>query len=159
MFRMRNLALKAGVVAACALFVSSMGAGVKFRTFTACGSCGPAQNANVDGMCMVKYDPHAFSPELGATGISTIHLHIEGLLPNTTYGFKVDSDGSGISDPLAFTTDCRGNGDYHRDIPQDATSNTTCVIYIWDGFQGYPIDNGDDIFTVTNDELRATASL
>src|SRR5262245_49355661 len=156
--KMGNLALRAGVVVACALFVSSMGAGVKFRSFAACGSCA-GENPNVDGMCMVKYDPHAFSPELGATGISTVHLHVEGLRPNTLYGFKVDSDGSGFSDPQAFTTDNKGNGDYHRDIPQDATLNTTCVIYVWDGFQGFPIDSGDDIYTVTNDEIRAAGSV
>jgi hypothetical protein len=160
MFKMGNRALKAAaVVAACACFLGSMGAGVKFRTFTACGSCGVTENPNVDGMCMVKYDANAYSPRLGARGITTIHMHITGLLPNTLYGIKVDSDGSGISDPQAFTTDSRGDGDYHRDIPQDATSSTTCVIYVWDGTQGDPVDTGDDIFTVTNDELRVTASI
>jgi hypothetical protein len=159
MFYKRNRALAAAGVAACACFIASMGAGVKFRSFTASGASGATENADVDGICMVKYDANAYSPVLGTRGITTVHLHVTGLVPNTTYGVKVDSDGSGISDPVAFTTNDKGDGDYHHEFPQDATSGTTCVIYMWDGTQGAPMDNGDDIYTVTNDELRATARL
>ena len=91
-------------------------------------------------MCKVKYNQHFDT--------SSIHLTVGDLLPNTTYGVLLDGDGSGISDPLAFTTDNHGNGSYHHDIPQDATPDTIFKIYIWDG-------DLNTIFDVSDTEVRA----
>jgi hypothetical protein len=105
----------------------------------------------VNGVTKIKY--------ASSTGYTHLDLKIHGLLANTLYGVKMDGDGAGFSDPQAFTTDSRGRGSFEFDAPGQAAPNTFVQIYIWDGFQGYPLDGGDDIFTVTDGELRANATV
>src|SRR4051794_9124490 len=103
MLSKKNRACAAGMLAVCGCFFLGLGAGLKFTSFVPSGP-GITENADVDGVCKVKFYPDKFSPDLGATGFTSVHLTISGLLPNTTYGVLLDGDGSGISDPLAFTT-------------------------------------------------------
>jgi hypothetical protein len=139
MWGKKNRAL-AGVVAACACFVAAIGvAPLRFTSFHAAGN-GVTENPCVDGMCKVKYKRQ--------TDMSSIQITIRDLKPNTTYGVLLDGDGSGFSDPLAFTTDCHGHGSYTRDFPQDATIDTILKVYVWDG-------DIDTIFDVSDDEVRA----
>jgi hypothetical protein len=135
----KNRAL-AGVVAACACFAVAIGVGpLRFTSFHAAGT-GTTENPCVDGMCKVKYKSQ--------TDMSSIQITIRDLKPNTTYGVLLDGDGSGFSDPQAFTTDCHGHGSYTRDFPQDATVDTILKIYRWDGVI-------DTIFDVSDTEVRA----
>jgi hypothetical protein len=146
----KNRGWTLGVIGASACFLAALGAApIVFGGFSAAGTSGPSENPHVNGVCKIKY--------VTSTGYSHLDLKIHGLLPNTLYGVKMDGDGAGFSDPQAFTTDSRGRGNYDFDAPGQAAVNTFVQIYRWDGTQGFPVDAGDDIFTVTNDELRANA--
>ena len=89
---------------------------------------------------MVSYDAD--------NGASTLTLEVRHLLPHTLYGVQLDGDGSGFSDPQAFTTDAFGRGDYTHVVAQDATPDRTCKIYNWDG-------DLDTIDVVSDMEVRA----
>jgi hypothetical protein len=150
-------------IAAAACFVAALGAGLNFMSFQAAGNLGPAENPDVDGVCKIKYETNNGSP-LGP--YSRLHLTITGLRPGVTYGVKMDGDGAGFSDPLAFTTNPAGHGSYQFDTPGQFAPNTFVQIYIWDGHDGElinPLDDPDTgarystIFDVTADELRANA--
>jgi hypothetical protein len=140
------------VIGACACFVAALGAAnppIVFGGFAAAGTSGPTENPRVNGVCKIKYNSRL--------AVSHLDLKIHGLLANTLYGVKMDGDGAGFSAPQAFTTDCHGRGNFDFDAPGQAAANTFVQVYIWDGTQGYPVDTGDDIFTVTDGELRANA--
>jgi hypothetical protein len=151
----KNRGWSIGVVGACACFIAALGAsgtGLNYTSFVAAGT-NAGENPDVDGVCKVKNEGNANNP------MARLHLTITGLRPGMTYGVKMDGDGAGFSDPVAFTANPQGHGSYSHDTPGIAAANTFVQIYIWDGFQGYPLDAGDDIFTVTDDELRANAVL
>ena len=146
----------AALGAAC--FIAALGAGLSFMSFAPAGELGGTENPNVDGVCKITYDRDA--------GMTKMHLSITGLRPGVTYGVKMDGDGAGFSDPLAFTANPAGHGAFQFDTPGQFAANTFVQIYIWDGHQGElinPLDDPDTgarystIFDVTDAELRANA--
>lgn len=150
----KNRGWTLAILGAGACFLAALGAGnppMVFGGFNAAGTNGPTENPHVNGVTKIKY--------VASTGMSHLDLKIHNLRPNTLYGVKMDGDGAGFSAPQAFTTDSHGRGDFDFDAPGIAAPNTFVQVYIWDGFQGPPIDAGDDIFTVTDGELRANATI
>jgi len=148
----KNRGWSLAVIGASVCFLAALGASstsIVFGGFGAAGTNGPTENPHVNGVTKIKYK--------ASLNQTHLELKVHGLRANVLYGVKMDGDGAGFSDPQAFTTDDRGRGSFDFDVPGQAAPNTFVQIYIWDGFQGYPIDSGDDIPTVTDDELRANA--
>lgn len=111
----------------------------KFMDWTPTSPESPA----VDGVASLKYQ--------AGPGTTRVSVVMHNLLPNTTYGVAVFSDGPGTSVPQAFTTNNGGNGNFQGEFPQDATTlNPVVVIYRWDG-------DPDEIFNVTAAEMTAFA--
>jgi hypothetical protein len=148
-------------VSAC--FVATLATGrldqpLTFIGFVPAGTSGHTQNPFVWGGCQIRY--------LQDDGASRFQMLIGGLRPGVTYGVKMDGDGAGFSDPLAFTANCFGLATYQHDAPGQAAPNTFVQIYVWDGHDGElinPLDDPDTgarystIFDVTDSELRADA--
>lgn len=84
---------------------------------------GLTQNPHVDGMATIRFTP--------ADGLTTFHLIIHDLRPNTTYGVKFESeDGPQLDNPAAFTTNRRGNGKYDDYLIGLSTRNVVMSIYV-----------------------------
>jgi len=102
---------------------------------------GVTENPDVDGGAILRYRAN--------DGDTEIFGHAKNLLPNTTYGVKIEG-GAEISSPQAFTTNCAGNGHFRLTVPGDATASPRMLIYIWDGNT-----DPDSILDVTATEVRA----
>ncbi len=136
----RRALAAAGVLAVCGCFGAAIATGVQhFRVFLPQGF-GICENLFVSGNCTITYDADA--------DVSHVVINMRHLQPNTTYGVDIDGDGSGFNDPIGMTTDSLGRATYTHDVFQDATPDTICKIYIWDG----DVDTIDD---VSDMEIRA----
>jgi hypothetical protein len=133
-------AKSAALVSVCAVAAAS-GAINVVPTFDPCGP-GMTENPNVDGYAIVNFDPNTFE--------STAAMLLMGLKRNTSYGVKVDSNGSGSAVGQAFTAQTfLGIGIYATVIPGDATFGTVIDVFRWDGLGGF------DLSEVTPTEERA----
>ncbi len=141
MFKSKSSMYCAFLVLLCAAV--TFGAAVKVRAIPAAGVNGLAENPDADGMAILNYH--------SGNNATEVQVIISDFLPNTTYGVKVEGGISGFSDPIAITTNAKGNGNYHNSTNFDITTNATVTIYIWDG-------DIDSIFEISADELRAEGS-
>jgi len=83
---------------------------------------GFSENPLVDGRVSFRYDQ--------CNGETYMRLNVEGLLPNTTYGVRWESDGPILDNPMAFTTDSCGEARYVEFQIGDASGDPVAVIYI-----------------------------
>lgn len=126
--------------------VSLVSAGTtRIRDLTAVGP-GIDENPDADGNVTLVYRPNR--------GQTEVHVAISDFLPHTTYGVYVTGSGTEFSNPVAITTNHRGNGHWRITVGGDATPQARATIYRWDGNP----DEGS-WFDVTADEIRADGDL
>ncbi len=134
---MFSRSLLVGLVAVCASVASATT--TKIKDFNPTGG-GLTATPHVDGMAIIKYD--------ASISGSHIHIHMQDLGANETYGIAVIATNSGdfdYSNPLALTTNPAGNGTFETDLPTiDLGAHPTVYIYLWDGASDYGTSAGFD---------------
>jgi len=139
--------LVVGIAAVCAFagLSSASSSSIKAKHFDP-ASTGWIWNPGVDGMAMVKYDP--------AISGSRVHLHMEKLEHNCTYGVALQATSSFLidfSDPSCLTTNPGGVANCDIALPGiDLGTSPLFYIYECDG----NLDH-DSVYDVTTDEIRA----
>jgi hypothetical protein len=121
---------------------------------------GLGENANVDGMAVVKFDP--------LTQSSEVHMHVRGLAHDQWYGVAFQGTCSGSPDfavPLAFQTDSCGAGifEWTPPLPTDLNdpgcplpNGIVIYIYVWDQTSTSLDPDGSLVLPY---ELRAVATV
>ena len=143
----KKLLVSAAVVCACAGFASATT--TKIKAFGAIGG-GVSETPHVDGVAIIKFD--------STISGSIVHIHMQDLSPNGTYGVAIVASNSGDfdhSNPFALDTNASGNGTYDVSLPTvDLGSNPTVYIYEWDLLSDYFTINGFDL-----DQFRAVGTV
>ncbi len=129
--------LMAAVVACLSLGASALAHEPVRRDFLP-ESAGFSENPLVEGRATFRYD--------SCDQETRLRVNIDGLLPNTTYGVRWESDGPILDNPLGFTTDCEGEGRYTDYLLGDASADPVLIIYINDPINGdiYGYDVGEE---------------
>ncbi len=124
-------------VTAVVVLATQVFAGTVRRDFLPDG-VGFAENPLVEGRTTFRYDE--------CQQITHLRLNVEGLLPNTTYGVRWESDGPILDNPAAFTTDEEGDARYVDYQLGDASADPVVIIYVDDSSAGRPgeYDAGED---------------
>jgi hypothetical protein len=108
--------------------------------FTPTGS-GTVENPAADGACVLKHivtPIDVINPDCGCNDYTKMHLIVNHMLPNTSYGVKLDSLGSGFNAPPnvtggALITNGVGHGTFEFTLPQDATGQAMVTLWLCDG--------------------------
>ena len=129
--------LLVGTVALCTSIATATT--TKVKDFYAYGD-GVTLNPRADGMAIIKFD--------NAIAGSHIHLHMQDLGANQTYGVAIIASNSGDFDysyPLAFDTNPSGNGTFEISLPTvDLGANPIIYVYKWDTTSDYSTISGFD---------------